>query len=110
MFERKLFFGCLISQEFENALLETNPELLSLFTQSKGEYLHEIFFQEQRYLGRFVPSPCEVSDLEQLKPHIYSLLKRLVPDYAYENTPLWLLPVVEVMIPDDQEEVSVGRN
>lgn len=110
MFDRKLFLGFLISQEYENALLAINPQLFALFIHTKSEYLHEIVYHEQRYLGRFIPSPCELSDLELLETHIYSLLKRLVPDHSYENNALWLFPVVEVMIPDNHEEVSVGRN
>lgn len=108
MFERKLFLGCQIDSCYEKYLSKANPQLISLFIQPKGEFLNEAIYQDQRYLGRFISSPSDLSDIELLQPHIYSLLKRLVPDYSYETMPLWLFPVIEVKV--QTKEVSLGRN
>jgi hypothetical protein len=110
MFERKLFLGCQVDASFEKHLSKTSPQLISLFIQPKGEYLHQMIYQDQRYLGRFITSPSNLSEIELLELHVFSLLKRLVPDYSYENAPLWLFPIVDVMIPSNEEGVSIGRD
>lgn len=110
MFERKLFLGYLIDACYEKHLSKANPQLLSLFTSPNGEYLHQLLHQDQNYLGRFLPSPHSLSDIELLKPHIFSLLKRLAPDYTYENSQLWLFPVVNVTIIENAKGVFLGRN
>lgn len=97
MFERKLFLGFQIEPSFQKALLAVNQQLLALFIGKDGEYLHELSYEKKRYLGRFVDSPVELTTLELSQEHIYSLLKRLIPHYPYEQSSLWLLPVVDLL-------------
>lgn len=110
MFERRLFLGHPVDSYYEKLLSEVNPKLISLFIQSEGEYLHQALYQDRRYLGRFFSSPCNVSDIDLLQSHVYSLLKRLVPNFPYEEKPLWLFPVINVTTPPKTEEATGGRN
>lgn len=99
MFERKLFLGHPVDAYYKQLLSEANPKLLSLFIQPEGEYLQQTVYQDQAYLGRFFPCPYHISDMDLLEAHVYSLLKRLVPEYPYEETSLWLFPVVDQITP-----------
>jgi hypothetical protein len=96
MFERRLFLGFQIDSAYQTALLAVNKALLGHFINDNGEYLSELVYENQRYLGRFLDSPIEVNSLEFSQEHIISLLKRLIPNYAYESSTLWLLPVVDL--------------
>lgn len=109
MFERKLFLGFLIDVEYEKMLDQLNPELKSIFIRGGGEYLQEIVYKDTLYLGRFVPSPATHSELELLNLHVFSLLKRLIPQFPYENRALWLLPIID-MKASIPFEVPIGRN
>lgn len=112
MFKRELFLGYPIDPHYEQELADLNPQLLAFFIKPRGDYLQRIIYLESHYLGRIISSPATLSDIEKMHPHIYSLLRRLIPDYPYERNPLWLFPLVEVTIVDPltESEVSVGRN
>lgn len=97
MFDRKLFLGFPVDSRFENALITANTQLLSKFVHPNSQYLQEVNFQNQRYFGSFVPSPSEISELELKKSHIYSVLKRIVPQYPYDQSQLILFPVIELV-------------
>ncbi len=97
MFERKFFLGFQIDELYQNALSSVNKQLFEHFVQSKGNYLQQVTFQGQDYLGCHLKSPIEISDLELMQVHTFSLLRRLVPEtqYLYNHSILWLFPVVE---------------
>lgn len=95
MLERRLFLGFPVDRLYESALLNVSPQLLALFIQNEGQYLEEVFFENQRYLGHYLKSPANLSDLELMQSHIYSLLKRLVSSYPYEKSALWLFPIIQ---------------
>lgn len=97
MFERKFFLGFLVDVDYQLALSSVNQRLIALYIQDSGNYLQEATFQEQRYLGCFLASPCEISHLELMEAHIYSLLKRLIPHHPYHHSTLWFFPMVEFL-------------
>jgi hypothetical protein len=95
MFERKLFFGFQIDPVFQDALSAVNEELLGIFIRADGEYLQELSHENRCYLGKFVDSPLDLAALELLQVNIYSMLKRLIPNYPYEQSSLWLIPLAD---------------
>ncbi len=94
-FERKFFFGFLVEGLYQKFLLSVNISLLNVYIGKGGNYLQEEEFQSQRYLGCYLLSPAEIPQLELMELHIFSLLKRLIPNYPYDNSTLVLFPVVE---------------
>ncbi|MGZ3732924.1 MAG: hypothetical protein ACXU9U_04230 [Parachlamydiaceae bacterium] len=95
MFERKLFFGFQIDTLFQDALSAVNKQLLGIFIRNDDEYLQELTYEKRRYLGKFVNSPLDLAALELLQVNVYSMLKRLVPNYPYEQSSLWLIPLAD---------------
>lgn len=89
----QLFLGFPLSSEFASKLEKTNPYAVSLFIQEKGDYLHEVNFKNGKYLGKFVNNLADFSELELLEANIFSILKKLVPNYPYEQNPLVLFTI-----------------
>lgn len=86
-----LFLGFPVSPDFARLLSKANPHVVSLFIQKgEGEYLQEMIFKEKIYLGKSVANLTDFSELELLEKHIYSILKKLVPDYPFKENPLVL--------------------
>lgn len=90
-----MFFGFPVDERFANALKSLDPRLINLYVQ-EGEdtYLQSIENEGNKYLGKPVGIITETSTLELLQLNIYSILKKLVPDFPYESTPLELVPIV----------------
>lgn len=95
MYKVHLFLGFPVDSNFSIKLDQINPAIRTLFIKSEENYLHEVQKNNQCYLGKLIPNKSELPALEMLEANIYSLLKRLVPDYPYENVPLALFPVPE---------------
>lgn len=93
-----LFLGFLVDEAFTRALEKNTPEYLHFFLQPGSGYLEEVTYQEERYIGKFVSNEQNVGQLELLEAHIFSLLKKLAPDYNYthSNLVLFALPQKEV--------------
>lgn len=94
MQEASLFFGFPINGLYATALAAVNEKVYRMFVGNNGSYLEEIDYKSQRYLGKSLPTLVDSAELELLQLNIYSLLKKLVPDFAYEATPLHLLPLL----------------
>lgn len=88
-----LFLGFPVNADFSRLLSEVNPYMTSLFIQEKGDYLQELVFKNGKYLGKPIENITDFSELELLEANIFSILKKLVPNYPYENTPLVLFTV-----------------
>jgi len=86
MFDLKLFLGIPADAEFQQALSQVNPNVLSLF-MGGGDYLSEFSHNEQRYLGKPVPISPSVNQLESLEAHLLSLLRKLAPEYSFSKNP-----------------------
>lgn len=91
--EAELFLGFPVDELYSNQLKSINPHIKSQFIQEGDVYLQEIVHQEMRYIGKFVGNIVEYKQLELLETNIYSILKRVVADFPYEETPLYLFPV-----------------
>lgn len=93
MFGVALFLGFPIDKTFSKELASIDAKVAAMFIRNDTqEYLQEIVFQETRYLGRFAGEMSDSTSLALLEANIYSLLKRIVPHYPSEETPLVLFP------------------
>lgn len=90
-----LFFGLHCSAELNDKLSKVNPLYKSLFIREGDEYLQELIFENKTYIGKYIGKTTHLEQLERLEANIISLLKKLVPDYSYENVNLELLPSVQ---------------
>jgi hypothetical protein len=88
----ELFLGFPVDPTFTKELSQIDPQLVALFIQNDDNYLKEIVYHDVRYLGKFAGKISDTSDLKLLEANIYSLLKKMIPDYPYENVPLVLFP------------------
>lgn len=85
-----LFVGIALDQQFERRLKQNNPHLVALFTQG-GDYLEEIEYNNQKYLGKFITKPPSFSELLNIESNVTSFLNRLAPDYCINSHPSRLL-------------------
>lgn len=95
MFNVYLFLGFAVDQLYVDKLAQVNPHLLETFIQKDGEYLSEVQHNEIRFLGKHVGKIVALPQLELLEANIYSLLKKMVPDFPYEEAPLYLFSIIK---------------
>lgn len=94
--EYELFFGFPINEKFKARLQEVNPYFLSLFIREGDDYLQQVTFNHEQFLGRKIGQASQLSKLESLQVNIYSILKKLVPDFSVEEIPLVLFSLPRV--------------
>jgi hypothetical protein len=90
----RLFIGFPIEGTFSQLLDQVNPTLKKTFIQSEGDYLQEIGHEGRRFLGKSVEGPYEVDALELCQENVYSLLRKLAPEFPFEDHPLVLFPTL----------------
>ena len=95
MFDYQLFIGFPKDPIFQQELQKANDHLMNQFINTHGEYLQEINHQGMQYLGKKVGKLATFSDITLIEANIYSILKKLVPHFPYEETPLMLFPISE---------------
>lgn len=94
MFEKEIFVGFPVDSLFEKELAKVNPNLVAAFIQKRGdEYLQDFVHEEIRYFGKRGGKNLTIAQLELIEENIYSLLKRLVPEFSYEEIPLYVFAV-----------------
>ena len=91
----KLFFGFEVEASLEDALSKANSHAVQLFINNSSEYLHEVFHNGNRYIGKFIGEISSPSELELLQANIYSITKKLVPNYDFNLNPAVLLVTTE---------------
>lgn len=92
MFDYQLFLGLPLSDSYQQELRQIPASTRDVFIQSQSSpYLQQVESEGTLYLGKYLGSSIEVASLDSLQAHIYSLLKRLVSHYSYEEHPLLLL-------------------
>ncbi len=72
-------------------LQSANPSLVALFTKGGDDYLETVEHHGQRYLGKCVGENADLARITLVEANIMSLLRRLVPDYPYQETPMLVL-------------------
>lgn len=93
MFDSELFLGFPLHSLYEAKLEEIPHSLRIFFIQDHPDYLQQVTHDGISYLGKQLEKTIDLRTLDALEVHIFSLLKRLVPEYPYENTPLTFLPL-----------------
>lgn len=92
MYSARLFLGFAVDPIFAEKLEKANPALLKEFIQDDGDYLCEIHHRQLHYIGKQLGHIVSMDQLELLENNIFSFLKRLVPEFPYEETQLYLIP------------------
>lgn len=89
--QAQLFLGFPIDSSYAKKLDLISEELKSIFIRndSQGEYLQQIRWKDQTYLGKYV-SPTNLGSLVLLEKNIMTILKKLVSDHPYKTTSLIL--------------------
>jgi hypothetical protein len=91
MFDHQLFLGLPLSESYQQELAQLPAPIRAAFIQSQSSlYLQQIENEGTIYLGKSLGPLVELSALESIQAHIYSLLKKLVPHYSYDKHPLLL--------------------
>lgn len=87
----QLFLGFPINALFAEKLATIPSQILKLSICD----LQEIEDKGTKYLGKYVENCIELSTLQLLEANIYSLLKRIHPEYPYATTPLVILATLQ---------------
>jgi|LakMenE18May11ns_1017448.scaffolds.fasta_scaffold9369885_2 hypothetical protein len=100
MYLAELFLGFRVGESYRAKLDLVDRDLKNLFLKNDQEiYLEENFHEGIYYLGKSLGKIKDFSSLEALEANIYSLLKKLVPDYPYSEEPLSLFPILKELSP-----------
>lgn len=92
MFDTVLFLGIPLSDAYQQALDRLPAAERELFIQNQDSaYLQKVENEGIEYLGKYLGFPIEMATLEMSYSHVYSLLKKLIPSFSYEENPLLLL-------------------
>lgn len=92
MLDHRLFLGLPLTESFLQQFRQIPQPLKEAFIQDQSpDYLQQIENEGVTYLGKYIDTPYEMSALESLQTHVYSLLQRVIPDFPYADQPLFLL-------------------
>lgn len=92
MLDYHLFFGFPLNSVYQDTLNKIPSNLRSLFIQNHSDYLQQVEYNGSVYLGKNLGPYIEYNTLDMAEANIYSLLRRLIPDYPYEDS-LFLLAI-----------------
>lgn len=90
----RLFFGFLVEDSFARQLALVADDLKNFIVQNEDPYLHKISHEGKVYLGKYVESELNLAALQLVETNIFSLLKKLIPDYPYRDSELFLIPII----------------
>lgn len=93
MFEKEIFIGFPVDSLFEKELAKANQNVVAAFIQESNDYLQECLYENQRYIGKKAGANLSIAQIQLLEKNVYSLLRKIVPDFPYEETSLYLFPV-----------------
>jgi len=95
-FQSELFLGFLVDSSFEKVLKSLDSQIKSLYIQSGDDtYLTEYVLKDKQFLGKYIGASSSLSHLELISSNICSLLKKIVPDYPYDQSELFVIPVIK---------------
>lgn len=94
VFDVTLFLGFPVDVAYAKALASANPQLLQLFLSAgHSDYLTEVVHGGLRYIGKSSGEMSSIAQIELLQNNIYSLLRKLTPQYPFTQVPLTLLAI-----------------
>lgn len=87
-----LFIGYPLSENYQLELDQIPSVVKEIFiSENSSDYLQKVTREEVTYLGKKVDSPFDLTQLDSTEANIFSLLKKLVPDYPYDEQSLYLI-------------------
>lgn len=92
MFKTQIFLGFPVDKLYAAELDKVNPNLFSQYVNESDDFLNEIVYKEIRYFGKNLGKIVTLQQLELFEKNIYSILTKLVPNYPYDETPLYIFP------------------
>ena len=92
-FSTTLFLGFPLDDLYNEQLKGQDPALLAYYINGEGLYLREFSAEGLQFIGKEAGELITLAQLGELEKHLYSLLRLLVPEYPYEETPLYLVGV-----------------
>ena len=94
MSDQRLFLGLPLNESYHRELKKIPLPVKETFIQEQpSDYLQQIEKEGVFYLGKSMDSPYDMASIDAFETHVYSLLKKLIPDYPYDQHPLLLLPL-----------------
>jgi len=93
MIEPTLFFGLPFESEPGIQIDALEETLKKLYINDEEGHLIELTIDKERYLGKKVGNIIDLPHLALLESNIYTLLKKLLPDYPIEDYPLYLVTI-----------------
>lgn len=98
MFEIQLFLGFPVDALYAAELDKVNPNLVSQYVQESDDHLREIIQNEMRFIGKNIGKIITLPQLDLIENNIYSVLSKLVQDYPYDETPLYIFPIEQTTL------------
>jgi hypothetical protein len=86
----RLFLGTPCVGPFQKALEAVSPALFSTFIKEDENYLKQISYRQELYLGKPVDVLIEMPQLLLSEAHVRSLLQKLIPHFAVDTLPLYI--------------------
>ncbi len=87
-----LFCGVKFTLSMENAIAHLPAKLYKQYIGSDLNHLSQIEKNQVLYLGKFLDSTFPYSELTLQETNIYSILKKLLPDFNPNLHPIMLVP------------------
>lgn len=95
-FQSELFLGFSVDPTFENELNSLDNQIKSLYIQENSDaYLTKYALNDKQFLGKYIGTSSNLPHLELASTNIYSLLKKIVPNYPYDQSELFVIPVIK---------------
>jgi hypothetical protein len=86
-----MFLGFMVSPSFADSLAAAPSALReALIGQDEKHYLADVRYKNERYIGKRINEGCTTAALDLSAEHIYSVLKKIVPDFPYDQHNLYL--------------------
>lgn len=92
----QLFLGFPMDDVFLESFEQIDEKVQNFFVREDDQYLQKVTNASGTiYLGKFIGDKTDLEELHDIEANIYSLLKRIAPDYPFHQTPLRLFPAKE---------------
>jgi len=90
-YKEAMFLGFLVTPAFADQL-EAVPRALrdNLIGKERSSYLSETIYKGDHYIGKDLSGVFTTASLDLSAAHIYSVLKKVVPNFPYECHSLFL--------------------
>lgn len=92
--ECELFLGLKKDRDLDQLMAKIPEELKTLFFSKQGGYLQQLQIKDEVYLGKYLGSVVDVSELDLCIANVTSLFNKFIPEYQVNIDDLRVLPVI----------------